>query len=184
MGRRKARTARTYNCFIVTKRSVEAIVEALNAAGVRYLIAGGLAVVAHGHVRFTADVDLMLDLEPDNVGRAVGALESLGYRPRVPVPFRDLANPSKRKEWAHERNMTVFSVHSPRHAATEVDLFVEPPIEFDRAYAAAVRVEVGPGVEAAFVGYRDLLQMKGLAGREVDLDDIRKLKAMHEDGRE
>jgi len=49
----------------VTKRSVEAIVDALNAAGVRYLIAGGLAVVAHGYVRFTADVDLILDLEPD-----------------------------------------------------------------------------------------------------------------------
>jgi hypothetical protein len=45
------------------RRSIEAIVQALDAANVRYLIAGGLAVVAHGHLRFTADVDLVLDPE-------------------------------------------------------------------------------------------------------------------------
>ena len=37
--------------------SVSAIVEALNAAKVRYLVAGGLAVVAHGYLRFTNDLD-------------------------------------------------------------------------------------------------------------------------------
>ncbi len=37
--------------------SVEAIVAALNENQVQYLIVGGLAVVAHGYVRFTADVD-------------------------------------------------------------------------------------------------------------------------------
>lgn len=41
------------------KNSVEAIVGALNEAGVRYLIVGGMAVVAHGYLRFTADLDLM-----------------------------------------------------------------------------------------------------------------------------
>jgi len=39
------------------KHSVDAIVGALNMANVRYLVAGGLAVVAQGYVRFTADVD-------------------------------------------------------------------------------------------------------------------------------
>ena len=38
-----------YNRNAVTKQSVEASVEALNAGGVRYMIAGGLAVVAHGY---------------------------------------------------------------------------------------------------------------------------------------
>ena len=37
--------------------SFEAIVRALNAANVRYLVAGGLAVNAHGYARFTNDVD-------------------------------------------------------------------------------------------------------------------------------
>ena len=51
------------------KHSVDAIVGALNMANVRYLVAGGLAVVAHGYVRFTADIDLIVDLEPANVTR-------------------------------------------------------------------------------------------------------------------
>ncbi len=38
--------------------SLEAIVRALNEGSVRYLIAGGLAVNAHGYVRLTQDVDL------------------------------------------------------------------------------------------------------------------------------
>ena len=40
------------------RRSIEVIIRALNEAHVRYLIAGGLAVVAHGYVRFTADAGM------------------------------------------------------------------------------------------------------------------------------
>ena len=105
------------------KHSVDAIVRALNAANVRYLMAGGLAVVAHGYVRFTADIDLILDLESANVTRAIAALEGLGYRPRAPVAFAEFADPKKRAQWVRDKNLTVFSVHSPQHALTEVDLF-------------------------------------------------------------
>ena len=38
------------------KNSVVEVVRSLNDSGVRYLIAGGLAVVAHGYLRLTADV--------------------------------------------------------------------------------------------------------------------------------
>ena len=168
----------------MTKRSVETIVDALNAAGVRYLIAGGLAVVAHGYVRFTADVDLILDLEPDNLARAIPALEAIGYQPRVPVAFQDFADAAARVRWAREKNMTVFSLFSEAHPATEIDLFVESPLDFEQAYHAAVRMDVAPGVEAVFVGYRDLLRLKEQAGRAMDIDDIRRLKAIHEDAGE
>lgn len=68
----------------MTTEGVSAIFRALAAAGVRFLVVCGLAVVAHGFVRFTADVDLVLDLSPDNARRAIEALQSLGYRPRAP----------------------------------------------------------------------------------------------------
>ena len=51
------------------KRSVEAIIRALNAASARYLVAGGLAVVAHGYVRFTADVDLIRQTDRASQGQ-------------------------------------------------------------------------------------------------------------------
>ena len=56
---------------------VEAILRALNDANVRYLIVGGLAVVAHGYVRYTADVDIVLDLERENTLRAMKALDEI-----------------------------------------------------------------------------------------------------------
>ena len=77
------------------KSSVEAIVCALNEAGVRYLIVGGMAVVAHGYLRFTADLDLVLDLREGNLDRAVSALAGQGYRPRAPVPLEDFVDAEK-----------------------------------------------------------------------------------------
>ena len=158
--------------------SVVAIVEALNAANVRYLVAGGLAVVAHGYVRFTADVDLIVDLEPVNATRGIAALESLGYRPRAPVAFGEFADPQKRAQWARDQNLTVFSVYSPQHPLTEVDLFVEPPLDFEAAYRSGMRKEIAPGLAATFVGIRDLRRLKRRAGRPQDLLDLEKLPSL------
>jgi hypothetical protein len=161
----------------VKRQSVEMIVSTLNAAGVRYLIVGGLAVVAHGFTRFTADVDLVLDPDPAGLRRAIGALTSLGYTPRAPVPFADFEDPDKRARWIRDKGMTDFSAFSREHPATEIDLFVEPPFDFEQAFSRAVRFEVAPGVEATFVGRADLIEMKRLAGRPQDLEDIAGLEA-------
>lgn len=83
--------------------SIITIVRALNKSGVRYLIVGGLAVVAHGYLRFTADLDLMLDLETANVNRCIDALKTLGYRPRVSVPFEQFADAAIRERWIQEK---------------------------------------------------------------------------------
>ena len=160
------------------KQSVAQIVKALNGASVRYLIAGGLAVVAHGYLRFTADVDLILDLDEDNARRALAALSDLGYRPRAPVAMDDFADPEARSRWVEEKGLTVFSLHSPAHVATEVDLFVEAPLDFDSAYRAALRLEVTLNVSATFLGFDDLLALKKAAGRPQDLVDIDRLQAI------
>jgi len=162
-------------------RSLVAIVGALNTANVRYLIAGGLAVVAHGHLRFTADLDLIVDLAPENARRAMAALGSLGYTPRAPVHLEAFADSAERTRWVKEKGLTVFSLWSADHAATEVDLFVESPLDFESAYAAAVRLEVAPGMAAPFIGLDDLLRLKAQAARPVDLDDITQLKRVRQE---
>jgi predicted nucleotidyltransferase len=43
--------------------SVRTVFQALDAAGVRFLVAGGLAVNVYGVHRFTKDIDLVIDLE-------------------------------------------------------------------------------------------------------------------------
>ena len=104
----------------MTGKSLVAIIGALNAARVRYLVVGGLAVVAHGYLRYTADVDLVLDPDPESFKRAIAALAGLGYRPRAPVPFETFADPVNRASWRRDKGMLVFSIHSPDHAATEI----------------------------------------------------------------
>ena len=166
------------------RRSVEAIVRALNDAGVRYLIAGGLAVVAHGFVRLTMDIDLVLDLEEANLRRALAEFASLGYRPRAPVPLEQFADGAMRARWNAERGLKVFSLRSPEHAATEIDLFVEPPFDFARAHDRCAYFEVAPGLTAPFVGLDDLVAMKRGAGRQQDLLDIEKLEGLRTRGPE
>jgi hypothetical protein len=166
------------------RRSVEAIVGALDAAGVRYLIVGGLAVAAHGYVRFTADIDLVLDPAPAALRAAVEALRGLDYRPRAPVAIEEFADPEKRARWMREKGLTVFSLFSDRHPATEIDLFVEPPFGFESAYARAARFELAPGLQATFVGLADLLDMKRTAGRPQDRQDLEALLALPPPGRD
>src|SRR5438132_227013 len=108
---------------------VEAILRALNDAEVRYLIVGGLAVAAHGYVRLTVDVDIVLDLQRDNVLRAMKALEKIGYRPLVPVNGADFADEKLCESWRNR-------------PSTRLDIFVSEPFDFEREYAAAKCDEV------------------------------------------
>ena len=77
--------------------------------------------------------------------------------------------------------MKVFSLSSPEHPATEIDLFAEEPFDFDAAYADAVKLEVSPGLPATFVDLDRLISMKSQAGRPQDLQDIAQLKALKEE---
>src|SRR5205814_2241965 len=97
---------------IVADGDLHRIFEALAGAPVRYLVVGGVAVVLHGHPRFTADLDLVVGLEPDNVRAAMSALETLGYRPRAPVKMADFADPAIRRQWIADKGLQVFSLWS------------------------------------------------------------------------
>lgn len=160
------------------KHSIELIVGELNRKRVQYLVAGGLAVVAHGYVRFTADLDLLLAMDATNLAAAVSVLQELNYRPRAPVEFEQFIDPAHRLRWVEEKGLTVFSLFSPDHPATEIDLFVDPPLHFAEAYSRAVQVEVSPGIQATICSLDDLIDLKTRAGRPIDLEDIAQLRKL------
>jgi hypothetical protein len=56
----------------------EDILELFSRHRVRYLIVGGLAFIYHAKPRYTKDMDLWIDPDPDNVRRANRALEEFG----------------------------------------------------------------------------------------------------------
>ena len=47
---------------------------------IRYVLVGGLAVLLHGVDRLTADIDLVVDLAPEQALRAVETLLTLGFK--------------------------------------------------------------------------------------------------------
>jgi len=155
----------------------DAIFIALQAAHVRYIVVGGVAVVLHGSPRFTADLDLVVALEDENVRAALAALEGLGYRPRAPVPAQQFADPETRRSWIEDKGLTVFSLWSPEHPATEIDIFVEEPFPFDDAYARAVQADLGTST-VTVASVADLIALKRRAGRPKDLADISALEAL------
>jgi hypothetical protein len=156
--------------------SFEAIARALNDAEVRYLVAGGLAVVAHGYLRFTADVDLVIALDPDNISQAFQALEAIGFRPRVPITAAQFSNQKLRHEWIDKKGMQVLNFWSDEHRETGVDVFVYEPFEFDAEYGTAMQGDLLPGLATRFVSIPTLIRMKETANRPKDLDDIQHLR--------
>lgn len=157
-------------------RSVEAVVGALNAVGVRYLIVGGLAVNAHGFLRATRDLDLVIQLSPANLRSGLKSLFGIGYRLAIPVSVEDFADPLKREAWRAEKGMIVLKLWSDDHRRTPIDIFVYEPFDFDLEYERSVLHELGNGDSARIVALEALIQMKTEAGRDQDLVDIRELR--------
>lgn len=60
-------------------RDFKEFVELLNSTGVEYLVVGGYALAAHGHPRYTGDLDIWIDPLPDNVARLLQALSAFGF---------------------------------------------------------------------------------------------------------
>lgn len=159
--------------------SVERIARALGDAGVPFIVVGGLAVVAHGYGRQTQDLDLVIRLDPVAIQSAFRALESLGYRPRVPVTAEAFADAQQRARWIAEKGMTVLSFHSDQHRETPIDMFVTEPFDFQLEYDAALREELAPGALVRIVRLETLLRLKERAGRPQDLADIAELRILH-----
>ena len=153
---------------------VEAILRALNDADVRYLIVGGLAVVAHGYVRATVDIDIVLNLEEENALRAMNALKQIGYRPLVPVDASQFADEKTRTLWQEEKHMIVFQMRNPDRESTRLDIFVTEPFSFTEEYAKAKWEDVA-GTPSPVLRLEELLRMKRKSGRPQDLADIEQL---------
>lgn len=61
----------------------ERVISALNDSRVDYVIVGGIAVVLHGVDRLTADLDLVVDLQPDALLGCFGQARSFGLPPKT-----------------------------------------------------------------------------------------------------
>lgn len=156
--------------------TLETVFNVLNQANVKYLVAGGIAVNAHGYQRLTADLDLVIQLNSTNIKNALDSFKKLSYSPIVPVDIHDFTDIKKRKDWLENRNMQVFSLQSTQHPETTIDIFVTEPFDFELEYRTAAHAELTPDISFNIVNIPTLISMKQLAGRAKDIDDIEHLK--------
>ncbi len=157
----------------------EAVFKALNDSGVRYLVAGGVAVVLHGYVRITVDLDLVVDLAQKEAAAAVRALTDLGLTPRLPVDPALFAEPEQRTAWIRDKGMTVFTFHDPNNPLLLIDIFVDPPGNFEDLYGRAKDIALET-TTVKIVSLDDLIAMKRQAGRPKDLIDVAELEQIRE----
>jgi hypothetical protein len=130
------------------------------ARDVRFLIVGGYAVAAHGHPRYTKDLDVWVRVDLDNAQRIVEALDDFGFG-GLGIAVEDFLT----------SDVVVQLGREPQR----IDLltFVSG-VEFDEAYANRASVEMG-GVEVPVIGRMELHRNKLATGRLRDLADIEDL---------
>ncbi len=151
------------------------LLKALEEARIRYLVVGGVAVVLHGFVRSTVDLDLLIGLDPKNVDTFLDLMKKRGYKSKVPVPMDDFKEPDNRRKWKTEKGMIVFSFFHPQRNQELVDIFIEEPIPFEEAYQRRVMVSLGT-TQISVVCPEDLITLKQKAGRPQDMQDIQALR--------
>ncbi len=138
----------------------------LNEHGVDYVVIGGWAVIAHGRVRTTLDVDFVADRERANLERLSGALADL-HAELWGVDAHLLGLDLDAGTLASGANFTLIT------DAGGVDFFNEVPGQVPyrdlrrRAITGHVR-----GVPVRLAGREDLVRMKRAAGRDQDLEDL------------
>lgn len=158
--------------------ALQVIAGHLHDAHVRYIMVGGMAVVAHGYGRMTFDIDIVIKLDRQNVLLAFSALAKAGYRPRVPITPEQFADASSREALIKEKGMMVLNLWSDQYRDTAVDIFVSEPFDFDSAEKSALCESLEDGTPVRFANIQTLIQMKKRAGREKDLDDVRHLEKL------
>lgn len=159
----------------------DAVTSALNAANTRYLVAGGVAVTAHGYIRITTEIELVLAIETGHTHQAFRALAGIGYRPTEPVDADTFARTEQRQRLRQDKGMQVLDFRSNTFASTPVGLLVQAPFDFPREYDQAMRSEILPGVEVRFLSIPTLIRMKQATSSLRDLDDIQHLQWLEED---
>ena len=157
----------------------QTIFKELNRIGIDYLVVGGLAVNFHGVPRMTYDIDLVILLEPENILKLVTRLTQWGYRPKIPVDPRDLADELKRNLWVNEKGMKALNFYSETLPIAEIDIVIDTPIRYEELKSRAIRVEL-QDEQVPTVSIHDLIELKLRAGRKQDLSDVEHLRMVLE----
>jgi predicted nucleotidyltransferase len=139
----------------------------LNGAGVRYVIVGGLAVIRHGAIRATKEVDAAVAMDAENLAR----LDALVGRWHATSPD---GTPLRTGELRPGGALALRTPHCLLDVLSEQLL----PAPFADVLARSERKRID-GVEAPICSLADLVAMKRATGRGSDELDLERLREAH-----
>lgn len=147
------------------------IIQRLTDAEVEFVLIGGLAVIAHGHVRTTVDMDICYSRTPANLARLVRALAPLQPRLRdAPPELPFFWDEQTLKNGTNFTLVTSFGDLDLLGEVTGIGNFADfsvravPMPLFDR--------------QVLVISREDLLRAKAAVGRAKDLLDIEALRKL------
>lgn len=143
-----------------------AIFRSLNDEGVRYVVFGGIAVIARGVTRATQDLDLFLDPASHNVDAARRALQRV---------FEDPALDELTSETMNEYGLVRYG--PPDHDFV-IDLTTRIGEAFTFADLEAAPIELH-GELVPVATPRTLIRMKKTSQRDKDRSDVVRLRERH-----
>jgi predicted nucleotidyltransferase len=155
-----------------TPLDAASILQVLARHGVEYILIGGLAVQAHGHIRTTQDVDIFPSPDPENLERLALALGDLGAHP---ADRPTGSTPSARE-------LGAASTHVLETEAGGLDVHLTPAgaASWAELRRRALVLDV-VDTRVAVAGLDDLIALKRATGRPIDRSDVLAL-ARHADG--
>jgi len=139
------------------------------------MVAGGIAVNLYGIERATADIDIVVNLEKNNLSKFIRVAKKLGLKPKVPVTLDDFTDSEKRKSWIADKGMMVFSLYDTKNPFFLIDIFVEVPFDFDGVYKQRKKIRLEDTI-IPVVPIKTLIGMKEKSGRPQDRADVFYLK--------
>lgn len=147
------------------------IFQRLNRAKINYLVVGGVAVNLHGYKRFTADIDIVVALDEDNLSKLDKLMDELGYMPRIPVDLKALSDDERLYDIIENKNCKAYTYNGPAGTILQIDVLVEESIKFHTLYENKIVKNIG-NMKIPVVGLDDLINMKEKASRPRDLEDL------------
>ncbi|MEQ8276738.1 MAG: hypothetical protein RMA76_26910 [Deltaproteobacteria bacterium] len=155
------------------------VLEALSRAKVRFVIVGGVAVNLQGVPRFTADLDVAVALDAENLRIVAMAMDELGLVARLPGSLDLLADPDTVRSWIDERNLKAYTFQDSNNPLRQVDLLLDMPLTLEELEHDADVITAG-GVVARVASIESLIRMKSGTGRAQDASDVEALRRIQE----
>ena len=135
-------------------------IQLLNSRNVEYLIVGGYALAAHGHPRYTGDIDIWIDRTEKNISLVLDALREFGFG-ELGISVADLSTPN--------------SVVQLGYAPARIDLLSSiDGVTFAACYAKRVVKRIDE-VDLPVISVADFRANKLATGRLKGLADVEAL---------